>query len=426
MASLNSQLYNEYAEQSILAGILSGSLSMEDCQGKLVPESFYSQKHRNIYNACLKINKDGTPPDFVLLSQYVDEASYLTQIIENTSRIGMQSHIETVQDLYVRRQIQQQSKLLFQQAQDLENKTNALLDSAQTTLTGLTIGNDDNAILLSRVLSPVFDQIEQGGSDIGFGIPTGLKSLDNILSGLHPTDLTILAARPRMGKSALASQLQIHLASASTPTAFFSLEMDRTQIVHRMLAYMSSVEFQNIRNGTLTDKELGALYNGAETLDVLPIYIDDSPGLSVFEFKSRARKLVQKHGVKVIFVDYLTKLQPSKKRETRDQEVGHMAEELKNLAKELKVPVVCLAQLNRKCDDRKNPRPVLSDLRESGNIEQEADNIIFLYREAAYKRTNDQTAEIHIAKQRNGPEGTARLVWIGKYQSFREMANEMV
>lgn len=421
-----SQLYNEYAEQSVLGALLTGSISVEDCQGKLNRDAFASKKHQQIFDACLKVHERGSPPDLPLVSQYMDDASYLASLANDTARLDVESHIKAVRDLYVRRQVQEESKKLFQKAGQIDDDIKTVLDQAQTTLMGLTANGDGQALRLSQILEPVFQSIEEGGINIGAGIPTGFGSIDGIISGLHPTDLTIIAARPRMGKSTLAGQIQTQLAITSIPTAFFSLEMDRQQIVYRLLSSMAHVDYQNIRRSTLTDNELRALYNAASTLHNLPIYIDDTPGLPIYEVKSRARELVQKQGVQAIFVDYLTKIRPSKRSDTRDQEVTHITEEFKNLAKELHIPVVCLAQLNRKCDDRKNPRPVLSDLRESGGIEQEADNIWFLYRDAVYKKTEDRTAEVKIAKQRNGPEGTAKLVWLGEYQSFEELEYEVV
>lgn len=429
MASKNNgHLYNEAAEQSVLAALISGNLSVEDCLAVLSRDSFYHAKHKEFFDACVKIHESGSQPDMVLVSQHVNsqDMTYLSSIMEYTiSRMNVQPHIEALRDLHIRREIQKKCESLHHSAADLDSEAKTIIDQAQSSLMALTADGNTEALPLAHILTPVFDAIDSGdNTGMGFGLPTGFPSLDNIMSGLHPGNLIILAARPRMGKSAFAGQLQVNLAISSYPTAFFSLEMDRSQIVYRLLANVARVDFQAIRNGSLDDEKLHQLYNAAGTLHDLPIYIDDSPGLPIYELKARARKLVQRHGVKAIFIDYLHKIRPSKKSDTRDQEVFHVAEELKNLAKELHIPIICLSQLNRKCDERSNSRPVLSDLRESGGIEQEADDIIFLYRDAVYKKTQDRTAEITVAKQRNGPEGTAKLIWMGEYLSFEEMAYE--
>ena len=425
MASNNGHLYNEAAEQSVLAAVLAGSLSMEECLASLSRESFYQNAHRQIFDGCRKVYESGSAPDLALVSQYYSDPSYLSSLAEMAFfKLSVTDHIKALRDLHIRRKLQEQAQSIYKEAANYDRDVQALVDDAQTSIIGLTQNGKSDALSLAQILDPVFDQIEQGGQDMGRGIPTGLTSLDNVLSGLHPADLNIWAARPGMGKSTLAGQLQINLGISSVPSCFFSLEMERTQVVHRMLSYMAKVHFEKIRNSTLDDEELSRLYNAAATLYDLPCYIDDTPGLKIYELKSRARKQVKQNGAGVIIVDYLTKVKPNKKTDNRDQEVGHIAEELKDLAKELRIPVVCLAQLNRKCDERKNPRPILSDLRDSGNVEQEADNVLFIYRESAYTNKSDRTAELIVGKQRNGPKGTVKMTWMGEYQSFEEMAHE--
>lgn len=424
MATNNGHLYNEAAEQSVLAAILAGTLSMEDCLASLSRESFHLNAHRQLFDACHKVYERGSVPDLALVSQHYSDPSYVSKLAEMAFyNLSVTDHITALRDLHIRRSLQGQAQSIYKNAANYDQDVQTIVDNAQTSIIGLTQnGKGNNALSLAQILDPVFDQIESGGSDMAQGIPTGLSGLDNILSGLNPTDLTIIAARPGMGKSTLAGQLEVLLGIQGEPCCFFSLEMDRIQLVYRMLAYMAKVRFENIRNSTLDDQELAHLYNAAETLQNLPCYIDDTPGLKIYELKSRVRKQVQKNGARAIIIDYLTKIKPSKKVESRDQEVGHIAAELKDLAKELRIPIVCLAQLNRECDKRKNPRPILSDLRDSGNVEQEADNIIFLYRDAAYTGKSDRTAEIIVAKQRNGPRGTVKMAWMGEYQSFEEMA----
>ncbi|MFW5970499.1 MAG: replicative DNA helicase [Desulfovermiculus sp.] len=413
-------LYNLEAERSVLGAMINGVIPMDELATQITPESFTHRDHQEIFKIGLQLYRAGTNPDLVTISDRCTNDATLTQIASSFYPGSVRAHLETVQDLAIRRQVQQQCSMLHESMNDKARTAGELLDDAQKEIGQIALGASKEAGAdINSSLHEVLDDIDQSKGNNVTGVPTGYRDLDHLTSGLHPTNLIILAARPRMGKTALASNLLINAAAQGYPCAMFSLEMSRMQLIKRMLAQISKVDFQHIRNGYLSDQEYETLHYGAENLSKLDIWIDDSTGLTSYDIKSRTRKLAQKRGIKLLVVDYLTKIKLGRKTDTRDQAVTEIASDLKDLAKEINIPVLCLAQLNRQCDSRKNPRPVLSDLRESGGIEQEADDILFIYREAVYKENcGHNKAEIIMGKQRNGPEGMAELAFLGNYVSF--------
>lgn len=416
-------LRNKEAERSVLGAMINGSMPMDELATQLNSDSFTYQEHREIWEAGLQLYQSGVNPDLVTLSDRCTNDSVLTDIASSFYPQSAQAHLDTVIDLAIRRRVQERCSSLHEYMHDKAKSAGELLDDAQRDLGQIALGaNREAGADVKSSLNAVLDEIEQHKGGMLAGIPTGYSQLDHLTSGLHPTNLIILAARPRMGKTALVSNILLNAAARGFPCAVFSLEMSRMQLIKRMLAQISRVDFQNIRTGYLSKEEHELLNFGAEKLSKLDIWIDDSPGLSSYDIKSRTRRLIQKRGVKMVAVDYLTKIKHGRKVDTRDQAVTEIASDLKDLAKELDIPVLCLAQLNRACDSRKNPRPVLSDLRESGGIEQEADDIFFIYREAVYKENcGHNKAEILVSKQRNGPEGMVELAFLGNYVSFGEL-----
>ena len=268
-----------------------------------------------------------------------------------------------------------------------------------------------------------------GQGELITGVPTGYTDFDHMTSGLQKSDLIILAARPSMGKTALALNMGMRAAiHHEVPVAVFSLEMSMDQLMMRLLGCHGRVDLSRLRSGYLNDEDWSRLYQAAEDLSRAPIYIDDTPALSTMEIRARCRRLKAEKGVGLIIVDYLQLMRSSHRSDSREQEISDISRNLKALAKELDVPVVALSQLNRKVEERSDKRPMISDLRESGAIEQDADVIVFIYRDAAYNKAEDNPnkniAEIIIGKQRNGPVGMLRLAYFGQYTVFdnlREM-----
>ncbi len=258
-------------------------------------------------------------------------------------------------------------------------------------------------------------------------MPTGFERIDDLTSGLQKSELIIIAGRPSMGKTALALNIAQYAAlEAQTPAAIFSLEMSKEQLAFRMLASEAKVDSQRLRKGFLGETDWPKLTTAAGRLSEAPIFIDDTPAITVLEMKAKSRRLKADTGLGLIIVDYIQLMRSGSYRDSREQEISEISRSLKALAKELRVPVIALSQLNRKVEDRTNRRPQMADLRESGAIEQDADVIAFIYRDEVYNKSDDNTekgfAEIIIAKQRNGPTGTVKLAFLEKFTSFENLA----
>lgn len=416
------KLTNETAEKSVLGAVLNSTVSIDDL-GRIGPDSFAVQQYQQIYKIACDLHAKGKTPDLVAVSEHFGNVNVLSDLVGSVFAGSVNEHIETVADLATRRALQQKAAELHGLAEDKTQDASAILDKAQHDLNSLSNLASDDAASVSDVMHSIFNQLEQGTSNEG--VTTGFYMLDLLTCGLQPTNLIIVAARPGMGKTAFASNLMVNISANGYPVGMFSLEMAREQIVKRMLSQVGKINAGEIKAGQIKAETWTRLYETAERIYKLPIFIDDTTSPTIYDLRSKARKMQKKHGIKVLVIDYLTKIKPSTKRSTRDQEVTDIATDLKSLARELRIPVVCLAQLNRDVEKRSNKRPTLADLRESGGIEQEADDILFLYREAAYKpNCGHNQAEAIIAKQRNGELGNVKMAWVGEYVSFEELAYE--
>ena len=278
--------------------------------------------------------------------------------------------------------------------------------------------------LVNRVFEELTKRFEQ--KEAVTGVTTGYNRLDQMTAGLQPSDLIIVAARPSMGKTAFALNMAMRAAvQDNVPVAIYSLEMSMDQLMMRMLCAWGKVDLGHLRRGYLDSEEWSRLYHAADVLGQAPIYIDDTPALSPLELRARTRRLKAESGVGLVMVDYLQLMRGSKRTDSREQEISEISRALKGLAKEMDIPVVALSQLNRKLEERTDKRPLLSDLRESGAIEQDADVIMFIYRDEVYHKQPDNphkgSAEIIIGKQRNGPIGTATLAYLGSYTAFEDL-----
>lgn len=428
--------HNTEAEQAVLGGVFLRDDILHTLVDIVSDEDFYSPVHRTIYQAFQELYRLRRPVDLVTVAEYLqsreqlDEVGgsvYLTSLAESVaSSANALFHAQIVRDKSVRRQLIQTSAEILTNCFEAGEETEALLDKAEQQIFSIAESKGKPAFMSSKdLVIRVFEQLEQraGQGELITGVPTGYTDLDQMTSGLQKSDLIILAARPSMGKTALALNIGMRAAiQHDVPVAVFSLEMSMEQLMMRLLGSHGRVDLSRLRSGYLNDEDWSRLYQAAEDLSRAPIYIDDTPALSTMELRARCRRLKAQKEVGLIIVDYLQLMRSSHRSDSREQEISDISRNLKALAKELNVPVLALSQLNRKVEERSDKRPVLSDLRESGAIEQDADIIVFIYRDAVYNKAEDNPnrniAEIIIGKQRNGPVGMLRLAYFGQYTVF--------
>ena len=425
--------HNLDAEQAIVGGILINNDAFTQIVDIISDEDFYKEAHALIYEGMLALYNRDDPIDVITLSQVLKEkgvldkvggTEYLASLAEATATsAGILYHAEIVKDLSTRRNLIKQCSHISEVCFQPGNTTEDILDSAEQYIFEITERNiDQNFLQLDEVVKNSFKKIETStGSNIT-GISTGFTDFDNITSGLQHSDFIIVAGRPSMGKTALALNIALNAALIDkVGVAIFSLEMSSLQLGIRLLGCDAMIDAWKLRKGALQDDDYLRLTDSANRLSELPIYIDDSSGLSSLEIKAKARRLKKKHNISLVIIDYLQLMQSKKAVESRQLEISDISRSLKALAKDLDIPVLAVSQLNRKVEDRPNKRPLLADLRESGAIEQDADLILFIYREELYNRTeeNKGKAEIIVAKHRNGPTGLVNLTFREKYTKFQ-------
>ena len=426
--------HNLEAEQTILGGILINNDALNQVVDILSSEDFYREAHVHIYEGMLSLYNRDDPVDLVTLSQILKEKAildkvggtdYLASLAEATSTsAGIIHHASIVKDLSTRRGLIVECSRISESCFEFANDTDEVLDLAEQSIFEIAERTiDQNFFPMSEVIKESFKKLESTSHKDSFitGVATGFTDFDNITAGLQPSDLIIIAGRPSMGKTSLALNMAYNAALGDKlGVAVFSLEMSRLQLGIRLLGLDAMIDASKLRRGSLQDDEWGRLTDAANRLSELPLYIDDTSGLSVLELKAKARRLKKRYDISLIVIDYLQLMQSRKSTESRQQEISDISRSLKALAKDLDIPVVALSQLNRKVEDRPNKRPILADLRESGAIEQDADVILFIYREELYNRTeeNKGKAEINIAKHRNGPIGKVDLTFREKYTKF--------
>ncbi len=425
--------HNLEAEQAIVGGILINNDALNQVVDILSGEDFYKEAHALIYEGMLTLYNRDDPVDIITLSQVLKEKAaldkvggteYLASLAEATATsAGIMYHAEIVKDLSTRRNLIRQCSYISEVCFQPGNDTEDILDSAEQYIFEIGERNiDQNFLQLDEVVKNSFKKIETTtGSNIT-GISTGFTDFDNLTSGLQPSDFIIIAGRPSMGKTALALNIALNAALIDKiGVAIFSLEMSSLQLGIRLLGCDAMIDAWKLRNGALQDDEYLRLTDSANRLSELPIYIDDSSALSSLEIKAKARRLKKKDNISLVIIDYLQLMQSKKAAESRQLEISDISRSLKALAKDLDIPVLAVSQLNRKVEDRPNKRPMLADLRESGAIEQDADLILFIYREELYNRTEENRgkAELIVAKHRNGPTGLVNLTFREKYTKFQ-------
>jgi replicative DNA helicase len=435
--------HNTEAEQSILSAILIENHTLQEVLEILSESDFYREAHRKIFSAMVDLFERNEPADLVTLTNILKEkgilesvggASYLAELVDTVPMAVNAAHYAKIvqEKATLRRLIEGAASITircFEDRGDVED----VLDFAERSIFDISENKIKPTFYpLADVLTDTYKAVEEAYENklLVTGVPTGYRGLDQKTSGFQPGDLIIIAGRPSMGKTALALNIARN-ASLETgkPTAFFSLEMSKEQLSLRMLSTEARIDSARMRGGFLSESDLARINRAAGALYDLPIYIDDSPTLSGLEVRAKARRMKMEKGLGLVMVDYLQLMRGRASAERRELEISEISRSLKALAKELNLPVVALSQLNRKVEDRSNKRPMLSDLRESGAIEQDADVIVFIYRDEVYNRDEDNPnkgiAEVIVAKQRNGPTGALRLTFLESFTRFEDPAAEV-
>lgn len=419
---------NIEAEASILSSILLDPEAMSVCEDILKPEHFYRTAHQKIYSTFQEIYHQKTPIDITLVvtrlkekNQYeeIGGGSYLAELIDNIPiASNVEKYAENVRGCAKLRSLISAANKIAQAALDNSGEFEDIIDDAHKEILAVDIdAKSDTIEHISHTIQSELDRLEdlaQKKEPIT-GIPTGFKAIDNMTFGWQPSDLIVLAARPSMGKTALATNCMVGAAKAGFSGLKFSLEMSKAQLTHRIIAGEGNVNTEKFRNPRwFSGEEWEKIHSAASIIHKLPLYFDDSPGLKYTEIRRRARKAKKKYGIKYIIVDHL-QLAKGDSGTNRDREIGSITSGLKGLAKELGIPVILLSQLNRSLESRTDKRPTMADLRDSGNIEQDSDIIVFIYRDEVYNKSEDNphkgVAEIIFAKQRTGPTGKRKLRW---------------
>ena len=433
---------NLEAEQSVLGGILLKNATLFNLVDVIGEDDFYSPAHRYIYQAILDLARRNAPVDLVSLAEALrasgklDEVggpAYLAELASATvSAANAAHHAEIVREKSVQRRLISTAVDIISSCYEGAQTTEQLLDASEQAIFSIADSKATKGLKSSKdIIHNVFEQIEQRmeNKELVTGVASGYYQFDEMTAGLQPSDLIIVAGRPSMGKTAFAMNVAMRAAAMSAiPTAVFSLEMSMEQIMQRMLCCWGKVDLAKLRRARLDDEDWSRLYDAANHLSASPIFVDDTPAITTMDLRARCRRLKAEHGLGLIMVDYLQLMRASRHIDSREQEISDISRSLKALAKELHVPVVALSQLNRKVEERADKRPMMSDLRESGAIEQDADVIIFLYRAAAYKKKEeltpeDNVAEVIIGKQRNGPTGMVKLLFLKESTAFENLSD---
>jgi len=414
------------AEKSLLGAVLIDEETLADVSEHVTAKDFYDKNHAIIYEAMMSLYEKHRPVDLLTLTdelkrkkklELIGGSAYLTEL---TNYVPTAAHAEAYAELVaqkaVRRRLIKASGDISELGYDEDTSTNELLEKAEAELFSVSDQSlKQDLVSIESILTESFDRMEELHRNKGSlrGVRTGYKDLDNMTAGLQRSDLIILAARPAMGKTTLVTNLAYNVATiAKQSVLFFSLEMSKEQLVDRMLADASGVDAWNIRTGNLSDDDFGKLSEAMGELAEAPIFIDDTPGLSVLEMRTKARRANHEQPLGLVIIDYLQLMQGSGRSDgNRVQEVSEISRGLKLIARELNVPVIALSQLSRSVESRSPQIPQLADLRESGSIEQDADIVMFIYREAYYnpETERENITDLYIAKHRNGPTGKIEL-----------------
>jgi len=446
MATLDDNLrkvppQNLEAESSVLGGVLLDNEAINRVLELLTPEDFYRETHRKIFRAMIELSDRTEPVDLITLSDFLKARGELEAVGGTSYLASLADLVPTAANIsYYARIVREKAILrhLITAATEIATRgfeergnVDEFLDMAEKVIFDISEKKIKSSfVMVGDIIKDSIKTVERlyERKEMVTGVPTGFKDLDQLTAGLQPSELIIIAGRPSMGKTAFALNIATNAAlNAGIGVALFSLEMAKEQLVLRMLCSEARVDNSKVRAGYLGERDFPKLVMAAGKLAEAPIYIDDTPAISVLELRAKARRLVRDREKKVglIVVDYLQLMRGVGSANNREQEISEISRSLKALAKELNVPVIGISQLNRQVESRKPPKPILADLRESGAIEQDADVILFIYRDEVYNEDSQDkgTAEIIIGKQRNGPTGKVKLTFLGEYTRFENYAN---
>jgi len=427
---------NLEAEQAVLGTILLQDKSLVKIIEILEPDDFYRDAHKIIFRGMLQLFDHREPHDLITLTNLLSDQNkldlvggpaYLASLTDVIPFSGtLVHHANIIRQKSILRRLIQTSNEVAARCYQEQDDIDALVDEAEQTIFEIASSKKTQGFQsMAKIVPRAFERIEKlfERKEHVTGVATGFHDLDHMTAGLQPSDLIILAGRPSMGKTALAMNMVQHAAIVDKlPVAVFSLEMSMDQLALRMLCSIGRIDSQRIRTGRLKPRDWPNLTRATGMLSDAPIFIDDSPAMSVLEMRAKARRLKSEHDLGMVVIDYLQLMRGRGNIENRAQEISEISRSLKAMAKELNVPVIALSQLNRSLESRPDKRPKLSDLRESGAIEQDADVIVFIYRDEVYRPAEDNPnrgiAEIIVGKQRNGPIGTIKLTFLAEYTSF--------
>ena len=427
---------NKEAEEAVIGSMLLNREAIVTTSEMLQKSDFYYSQYGILFEAMIELYNEGSPVDLITLQNRLKEKNVPPEI----------SSLEYIKDMYemnlVSVNVKHYAKIVAEKAmlrrlikvtQSIENDCyqesaglDAILEETEKNIFSLLQKrSSDDYVPIRQVVMNALDRIEAASKTQGnvTGIPTGFNSLDYKLSGLQPSDMILVAARPSMGKTAFVLNIAQHVTlRENLATAIFSLEMSKEQLVNRLFALQAPMDAQILRNGNLADNDWSKLMDAAGQIAASPLIIDDTPGISISELRSKCRKYKLEHDLKLVIIDYLQLMSGNGRSDSRQQEISDISRSLKQLARELSVPVIALSQLSRQVEQRPEHRPMLSDLRESGAIEQDADVVMFIYRDDYYNKDSEKKgiAEIIIAKQRNGPIGTVELAWLPEFTRFED------
>ena len=434
--------YSAEAEQAVLGAMIMSRDAIQAASEILLPEDFYQQKFALLYSTILELTNEGKVVDIVTLQdrlktkdvpQDMSSLSFISQIARSVpTAANVRHYADIVKEKAIKRRLIAAAEKIENQCYLDREDLDSVLDSSEKQVFEISQNRRTSEFeSIKDVVLRAIDNIEAASKSKGSvtGVATGFYELDYKLAGLQNSDLILLAARPSMGKTALALNIAEYVVTKlRVPTAFFSLEMSKIQLVNRLISMDSRVQAQSIRTGQLTDNDWTAITDSARKLSGSTLFIDDTPSISVSELRSKCRKLKLEHGLGLIIIDYLQLMTATtgKASESRQQEISEISRSLKAIAREVNCPVLALSQLSRAVEGRPDKRPMLSDLRESGAIEQDADVVMFIYRDEYYNHDSEKKgiAEVIIGKQRNGPTGTVELGAQLEYTRFYNLARE--
>lgn len=429
--------HNIEAEQAVIGSMLIDKSSIAEATETLNSEDFYKDYHKVLFGAIYELFQKDIPLDMITLIEHLrvngkldncGGISYITEISNSIpTTANLSSHIKIVKDKSILRKLIRSSTEIIEESYKGGGQVENVIDLAEKKIFNIAENRTTSDFEpMNAVLERGFLEIERLFNNKGeiTGVPTGFPELDAKTSGFQKGDMILVAARPSMGKTTFALNIAQYAAlRAGKSVAVFSLEMSKEQLAYKLLCAEANVDMLKLRTGDLEDKDWENIAKASGPLAASKIYIDDTAGVSVMEMRSKCRRLKMEYGIDLIVIDYLQLMSGSRASESRQQEVSEISRSIKALAKEMKCPVIALSQLSRAPEQRADHRPMLSDLRESGSIEQDADVVMFLYRDEYYnKETEDKNiAECIIAKQRNGPTGTVKLTWLGQYSKFARL-----